>query len=126
MSILKILSNSLCQNEEEIKVYLANASNKYKIYRIPKRTSGFRIIAQPAKTLKTYQRILIQHFNFPTHSSAIGYQKGKSIRDNALAHSRNSYLLKIDLENFFNSITPKLFWDSMELQSVSSPFFFAG
>jgi len=30
----------------------------------------------------------------------MAYQKGKSIRDNALAHAHNRYLLKTDLEDF--------------------------
>ncbi|MBM7344696.1 retron St85 family RNA-directed DNA polymerase [Pantoea coffeiphila] len=119
MSLINRLATSLQQSELKVNAYLEGASGKYKVYRIPKRTTGFRIIAQPAKALKDYQRAFLQLYRFPIHECAMAYQKGKSIRDNALAHARNPYLLKTDLEDFFNSITPDIFWQCVERSSSS-------
>lgn len=119
MQIIKQLADLLQQDESDIKKFLQNAPRKYKVYRIPKRTTGFRIIAQPSKKLKEYQRYFIESYSFPIHKAALAYRKGKSIRDNALAHVNQSYLLKMDFENFFNSITPTFFWHS--LTSCTSP-----
>lgn len=119
MSLINRLATSLQQSELKVNAYLQGASGKYKVYKIPKRTTGFRIIAQPAKALKDYQRAFLQLYRFPIHECAMAYQKGKSIRDNALAHARNPYLLKTDLEDFFNSITPDVFWQCVERSSAS-------
>ncbi|EKP0318993.1 retron St85 family RNA-directed DNA polymerase [Aeromonas dhakensis] len=123
MSVIKELATFLHQSEFDVSLFLQNAPRKYKVYRIPKRTSGFRIIAQPAKALKVYQRALMQLYTLPVHDAAMAYRKGKSIRDNALAHAQNQYLLKIDLENFFNSITPTLFWNCIDECLVNGPKF---
>jgi len=37
-------------------------------------------------------------------TASYAFLKGKSIRDNALAHSRNKYFVKLDLKNFFPSL----------------------
>lgn len=97
-------------DELEITEFLMNAPDKYKVFAIPKRKQGYRIIAQPTRELKNYQRQLEYFITFPKHKCAMAYRKGMSIKNNALSHVNNSYLLKLDLENFFNSITPDLFW----------------
>ncbi|WP_434996688.1 retron St85 family RNA-directed DNA polymerase [Pectobacterium brasiliense] len=123
MSFINKLGVNFNQSPLELKVFLENAPSKYKVYKIAKRTGGFRIIAQPVKALKVYQRAFLQLYNFPVHGSAMAYQEGKSIRDNALMHARNPYLLKTDLEDFFNSITPDIFWKCVELSSADAPQF---
>lgn len=123
MSVINGLAAVLHQSELEARTYLENAPSKYKVYKIRKRTAGFRIIAQPAKALKAYQRAFLQLYRFPVHESAMAYQTGKSIRDNALVHAKNSYLLKTDLEDFFNSITPDVFWRCItQLHAVAPQF----
>lgn len=123
MSVIEELATFLHQSELDVRLFLQNAPRKYKVYRIPKRTNGFRIIAQPTKALKMYQRALMQLYPLPVHDAAMAYRKGKSIRDNAFAHAHNQYLLKIDLENFFNSITPTLFWNCIDECLVDVPKF---
>lgn len=110
MDIIKRLTSHLKKPEFEVTQFLASAPLKYKVYTIPKRTSGHRVIAQPSKELKEYQRAFLSIYNFPVHDAAMAYKKGKSIKDNALTHSQNAYLLKLDLVNFFNSISNELFW----------------
>lgn len=110
MSFLKQLSLGLEKNEAEVDNFLQSAPKKYKVYTIPKRTSGHRVIAQPSKELKVYQRKYLEIQQLPIHKSAMAYREGTSIKENATAHENSPYLLKMDLENFFNSISNKLFW----------------
>ncbi|WP_118984552.1 retron St85 family RNA-directed DNA polymerase [Photorhabdus sp. CRCIA-P01] len=123
MSVISGLATLLHQSESNVRLFLEDAPRKYKVYRIPKRTTGFRIIAQPARGLKEFQRAFMQLYLFPVHESSIAYRKGKSIRDNASAHANNQYLLKTDLEDFFNSITPAIFWRCIEMSSEQAPRF---
>lgn len=98
-------------SENEVLDILHNAPKKYKVYTIPKRTSGHRVIAHPSKELKKLQRAFNRFYSLPIHPSAMAYKAKVSIKDNALFHSKQQYLLKMDFTNFFNSITPELFWN---------------
>ncbi|RCR57137.1 retron St85 family RNA-directed DNA polymerase [Vibrio harveyi] len=110
MSLIKQLAQKLNKSEIEVSHFLLNAPKKYKVYTIPKRTSGHRTIAQPSKELKEYQRKYLELQQLPIHEAAMAYREGISIKQNAIAHKNNPYLLKLDLENFFNSISNSLFW----------------
>ena len=107
----------------DIVTFSNNAPNKYKVYSIPKRTAGLRTIAHPSKELKFYQRILSNYFQekLPIHNSAFAYRKGLSIKDNADKHKHNKYLLKMDFENFFNSIDPLLFHEKLLESDICYP-----
>ena len=110
MSIIQELSTLLSIEEGQLKKYIVTCPYRYKVYRIPKRNNkGFRIIAQPAKELKYLQKIVCDKYlsTLPVHSACTAYRKDTSIKDNALAHVNNNYLLKMDFQNFFPSITPK-------------------
>lgn len=93
---------------------------KYKIYKIPKRHSGVRIIAQPTSEVKAIQRKLVNFLRtrLCIHECATAYEVGKGIKENALPHAKNQYLLKMDLANFFNSITPEVFKNALDYDSV--------
>ncbi|MEN6082482.1 retron St85 family RNA-directed DNA polymerase [Chromobacterium piscinae] len=110
MNLIKKLAIKLGKSEGAVYKFLKGASRRYKVYSIPKRTSGHRVIAQPSKELKFYQKNALEIFKFPIHDSAMAYRAGISIKENAEKHSKNSYLLKMDLENFFNSIGESVFW----------------
>lgn len=114
MSLISRLALELNKSETDVLRFLISAPKKYKVYTIPKRTSGHRVIAQPSKELKIYQRKFLEMQQFPIHDAAVAYRKGLSIKDNANLHKNNRYLLKIDLENFFNSISSSLFWQVWE------------
>lgn len=114
MTLIKQLALELKKSEEEVARFLLNAPKRYKVYTIPKRTSGYRVIAQPSRELKEYQRKYLELQQLPVHNAAMAYRKGMSIKENAIAHKNNPYLLKLDLENFFNSISNTLFWNIWE------------
>lgn len=93
----------------EIKVWaIANsADHRYKEYKVPKITGGHRVISHPAKILKGLQRwVLIDILErLPVHTAAAAYRKGLGIYNHALRHVQNDYLLRMDLADFFPSIT---------------------
>jgi RNA-directed DNA polymerase len=103
-----------------VESFAATAPNRYKVYTIPKRTSGHRVIAHPSKELKVYQRALVAILEgqLISHHSSYAYKKGVSIKDNALKHVKNRYLLKMDFNEFFNSITPEIFFQSVSESSI--------
>ena len=84
-----------------------SASHRYKEYRIPKRTGGERTIHHPARELKLLQYWLLRNvlISLPVHPSATAYCKGSSIRSNAARHVANNYLLRVDFQDFFHSLT---------------------
>ncbi|MBV7261252.1 retron St85 family RNA-directed DNA polymerase [Photobacterium sp. WH24] len=105
----------------EFSHYLAKKpSGHYKVYKIPKRTFGFRVIAQPTPELKRIQRAIVEQMKpyVQVHSSAKAYVEGINIKDNASVHVKSSYLLKLDLENFFNSLTPFMFLSALNYQEI--------
>jgi len=119
MNITNQLACFLNKTEDDVKAILSIAPERYKLFYIPKRTHGVRLIAQPSKELKECQRAFLNIFTLPVHKCAMAYRNGISIKDNAQAHKNNAYLLKLDLENFFNSITPVLFWNIWEKAKLS-------
>lgn len=121
MKLDQVLCTTLSITEQELQYFLLTAPNQYKVYAIPKRTSGKRIIAHPAKKLKCYQKIVVKHLEsiLPLHASAYAYRKGVSIKDNAYCHLNSRYLLKMDFQNFFYSITPELFFQQIETAVIT-------
>ncbi len=105
------LTKKLNRSRNSVERFVSNAPMKYKVYTIPKRTSGQRVIAHPAKKLKVLQRALVAVLqpHFSIHDKAMAYRKGLGIKQNATLHQKNDYLLKLDFNDFFNSITPEIF-----------------
>ena len=101
------LSSALALSHRELLTIILKAPTSYKVYSIPKKSGGQRVIAQPARQTKYVQNVLIEKYltKLPVHECASAYKKGASIKKNAYAHKENIFLAKFDLENFFNSIT---------------------
>ena len=83
-----------------------SAPARYKVYNIPKRKGGSRTITQPSRELKAVQRFVVWRklCAFPVHGAAMGYVKGRNIRENAVAHRDRGLILKLDFAEFFPSI----------------------
>lgn len=112
MDILTQMLAELPIGASELLPLISTAPERYKVYKIPKRTPGeFRTIAHPARELKLIQRWLIRRvlFNLPIHPAAMAYRKETSILDNAVHHAKHRYLLKMDIQDFFPSIKPNDF-----------------
>lgn len=99
----------LTDKQEVLFFYPKNRSKLYKIYKIPKRNGGERIIESPCKVLKQIQvainKVILNRFNMS--NSACAYIKNKSIVDNAKPHVGAKIIWKFDIKDFFNTITLK-------------------
>jgi len=120
MQLYQFLCMELSASKQEISDFVLSAPKKYKIYTIPKRTSGTRVIAHPAKKLKEYQRALITQLKplLPVHDAAFAYKKNTGIKQNARQHQKSRYLLKMDFQNFFHSITPELLFTIVKKHNI--------
>jgi hypothetical protein len=78
----------------------------YRWRAIPKR-DGFRLVAAPKPRLKEIQRRLLRHVaaEIPLHPAAHGCVRGRSVRTATEPHARSRVLIRLDLENFFPTIT---------------------
>ncbi|HWQ80004.1 MAG TPA: reverse transcriptase family protein [Anaerovoracaceae bacterium] len=76
-----------------------------------KKNGGVRILQAPNNRLKRLQRALLPYFQYAEISScAAAYVKGRTLLDHALQHTGSRMIVKLDIENFFGSITfPKVF-----------------
>lgn len=104
--IIRALQAATGLGEVQILRLIVRSPHTYKVYTIPKKTGGERVIAQPAKETKYLQRWLITNLfsALPIHDSATAYKVDASIKKNAAAHIENPYLSKFDFRNFFPSI----------------------
>jgi len=127
------LSKLTRMSKSDINRIIDTAPRRYKVYTIRKRSGGRRIIAHPARELKTLQRALMQLSppDLRVHTNATAYEAGSSILKNAEFHSDKTWLAKFDIRNFFNSIT-SAHWEeylnslncSEEFMTTSSQVFF--
>ena len=105
--LIERISKSLLLPARYVDNLCAGASYHYKPYFIPKRNGERRLIEHPSKPLKAMQRWLVTNVigHFPVHQAAMAYRNGRNIADNAQLHMRSSYLLRVDLHDFFHSLT---------------------
>lgn len=109
-SVVQLLANEFALPISIVEVVVRTAPHRYKTFRIPKRNGrGMRTIAQPASEVKAFQRFLVNQVlsDLPVHDSASAYVRGRGIKQNALAHVKHGYLLKMDFASFFPSIKPR-------------------
>ena len=85
-----------------------NPKSFYREFTIPKRSGGIRIISAPYPSLNNVQEWIYQVLLLPRTALseyATGFVPGKSIVDNASCHVGHCALLKMDIKDFFPSIT---------------------
>lgn len=95
-------------NSSEINKMIAFPEAYYREFDIPKRKGGVRTISAPYPSLMMvqkwiYEKILLPKYNFPP--CVTGFVKGRSICDNANPHCGHNNVLKMDLKDFFPSIS---------------------
>src|SRR5262249_43497285 len=85
----------------------ADAVWHYVRYTLPKRTGGQRVILAPKRELKALQRKILRGLlaQVPTAPAAHGFVAGRSILSNARTHVGRQVVLKLDVKDFFPSIT---------------------
>lgn len=72
-----------------------------------KESGGARLVEAPKGTLRDLQRKLLREFlvYIPPHECAHGFRRGRSTLTCATAHVGRDVVLRIDLEDFFASVT---------------------
>lgn len=85
-----------------------NQTSNYKKFFIRKRSGGFRVIYSPCATLLKIQQwinIQILQKDSSISSDCFSFRKGFSIKDCAFVHCNCRWLIKIDIKNYFESIS---------------------
>jgi len=87
----------------------ASTYSHYTRFEIPKRSGGMRAIWAPLPTLKQAQHWILHEIleRLVVHGAAHGFLSGRSIATNAAEHRNSQLLVKLDIENFFPSISWK-------------------
>jgi RNA-directed DNA polymerase len=69
----------------------------------PKKAGGHRMLETPKPRLKELQRRILHRVldAIPPHPAAVGFRRGRSVRDHAEAHVGAPVLLRMDFEDFF-------------------------
>lgn len=94
------------------------AVNRYKEFKIRKKSGDDRTINAPVLGLKAIQKTLsfVLQCVFEPHKAAMGFARDKSIVDNAKIHAGSRYVYNIDLKDFFPSIDQARVWKCMQLR----------
>lgn len=96
-------------SETDISKYAYGRRHKYRVFRVRKRRSSheFREIFEPLGGLKIIQQKLNQVFRavYEPRPYVQGFAEGRSVATNAQIHAGQRWVLNIDLENFFPSIS---------------------
>lgn len=81
----------------------------YRTFEISKRNGKPRTISEPLPSLKEIQLWILRNIleNLPVSKFAKAYLLNKDIRDNAKYHINKPLVLKLDIINFFGSISQK-------------------
>ncbi len=79
----------------------------YRRFTIPKRDGSERAIWAPLPKLKAAQRWILRNIveKLIVHGAAHGFLPGRSILSNAKMHTDSQILLKMDIQNFFPTVT---------------------
>jgi retron-type reverse transcriptase len=85
---------------------LQNIPLDYMTLNIPKRSGGYRKLSVPKANLKLIQRRIHKRLlrRLRTHPMATGFEPGLSIVHNAMVHTHQAVMIKMDLKDFFPSI----------------------
>lgn len=87
--------------------YADSALGHYHRRWLPKHSGGHRLVEAPKSDLKLVQQkilgAILEHI--PVHSAAHGFVKGRSPLTHAQLHVGKRVLLRLDLENFFGTVT---------------------
>jgi hypothetical protein len=85
----------------------ADTTWHYMRYSLPKRGGGERVILAPKPELKALQRKVLSGIAalVPVASTTHGFVRGRSIVSNARQHVGKPVVLKLDLKDFFPSVT---------------------
>jgi len=86
-----------------------DSGTHYRRWQIPKRDGSARTITAPKKELKAAQRWALRNIfeKLPVHGAAHGFLPDRSVVSNAVPHAGAHTVLKLDVKEFFPTITWK-------------------
>lgn len=101
------LSQLLGLAHEDLNAMVHGTYKFYREFSIKKRTGGSRIIRSPYPSLLAVQRWILENIlcRCKISNCATGFRKNYSILNNALIHCNRDELIKLDLKDFFPSIS---------------------
>lgn len=103
----KDLPGWLVTSPEDLDEILADRREHYEDFDIPKKNGGFRRVYKVASELKSLQRHIARSiqaaWNFEEYVQ--GYVSGRSSTTNAALHLNRKVVLRLDLHDFFSSVT---------------------
>lgn len=105
---LKHLSCRTGINYKELRAFVNRSNHEaYKKFSIQKRSGGRRFISVPTPRLMHVQRWLNKYVfrQIPVHSASHAFTTGSSIKKCAARHCGAKWLIKLDIEDFFGSIS---------------------
>ncbi len=81
----------------------------YSRFTIPKKRGGVRVISSPKARLRTAQSYVLKQIlePLPVHAAAMAFRPDLNIRDNAAQHAGKSVVIRLDLKDFFPSVSFK-------------------
>lgn len=94
--------------DEVLDRMIVHPERYYRSFTIPKRAGGERLILAPYPALMKVQRWIYRELLLPSISflpSVTGFLPSKSVLDNAIPHIGHPYVLKVDIQDFFPSIS---------------------
>jgi RNA-directed DNA polymerase len=85
----------------------AERLRNYRYAAVPRRSGLPRLIEAPKMRLKEIQRWILREVvdHVPVHEAAQGFTRGRSVIDHARRHSGHPVLLRLDLADFFASVS---------------------
>ena len=86
---------------------VSSESDHYSRFEIPKRAGGVRRISSPKPAMRSAQQWIRERIlqQLPVHAAAMAFRPGTSIVDNARLHAGAALVVRIDLKEFFPTIT---------------------
>lgn len=104
-------------NQQVLDNYVTFADAHYNTFYIAKKKKAKkRKIDCPSKELKAIQRWILTNYlsSFPVSARANGFIQGRGIKRNAQHHLKKSFLLVVDIKDFFPSISQKQVYRSLQ------------
>lgn len=108
-SSIERLANRIGTEYPILNDVLKNKKYHYKRIVCKKKSGKIRELNSPSNILKKYQRWICENElnNMEVHSSSTAYKKSTNITNNVVRHQKSTYMLCVDLEDFFSNITFK-------------------
>lgn len=103
-------------------LYLSNNTSEcYREKVIPKKSGGNRRLLIPNPELMLWQMVIKDNVltTYSISDRAFAYKKGVSVRDNAAAHIGHECIVRIDIKDFFDSISYNVVYNAL----LKSPYY---